>query len=1018
MKKISKIFKNLWRFNKLWLITTIVVMTIILSASIVAVSNDFLEGTLDTVLGGERRKHISGDPEQYIRFDKTNTFKQFNTDLQLSTGFQSSSRDKRTSLYMGNLLNEEISNEGFVLLKNINNVLPLETATNNKAKVSVFGKNSVSLVYGGSGSGGGNDKNAISLYESLQQANFDVNPELKKFYESNKSGSGRAKNPAIGVLTTGLAIGETPQDRYSEDIKNSFANYNDAAIIVISRIGGEGFDLPRTQETSYNGKLISGSKEGGQHYLELDQNEEDLIKMVTSSNQFNKVIVLINSSAAMELGDLHDNDDIDSILWIGSPGGSGSKAIGRILNGTINPSGRLVDTYVRDFTKDPTWQNFGDNMTKNGNAYLTGDKESGYYYVEYEEGIYLGYRYYETASYENVNRFGQDYGWYDEHVVYPFGYGLSYTNFKWELVEEGTTTNGSVITNKDDTLTIKIKVTNIGDVAGKDVVQLYFSAPYIKNGIEKAHVVLGTYEKTGLLNPKDSEVIELKFNIKDMASYDFEDANGNGFKGYELDAGLYTIYIGENVHNSWNTNSPNWKGSTNSIKLEYSILENFLYEMDIKGKGLQNDNQFDRMSDYMNGKVMSRASFTTTFPTMPTRYQREIAADLLQEFIFKYDDTNASYVEKYDKELPIQGKDGTPIKLYEMIGLDIDDPLWDELLDYLTIQDMVTLIGQGNFHTESIDKIEKPRTIDPDGPAGFTNFMGDPTVHETTFFASETVIGSTWNKDLAYDMGVVVGLQGLVGYTKGDGRPYSGWYAPAVNIHRSPFSGRNWEYYSEDPYLSGIMGANVVLGAQSKGVYTYVKHFALNDQETSRDANGLVTWADEQTFREIYLKPFQLVVEEGKTMAMMSSFNRIGPVWAGGSYELLNNVLREEWGFKGMVISDYNLGNAYMPPNQMIRAGGDLNLTQDYKPSTGALEEGTKEEIQINALREASKNILYVVANSNAMNGMGEGVVWGYSMASWKYLLIGINLGFVGIFSLWGFFSIRRKRSNYEVVEE
>lgn len=1016
MKKISKMFKFLWKFNKAWLLTTIIVMGIFLTASIVVTTNDFLEGTLDTVLGGERRKHISGDPEQYIRYEKANTFKQFQTDLELSKGFESTSRDKRTSLQMGNLLNEEIASEGFVLLKNENSALPLSTTNSNKAKVSVFGKNSVNLVYGGSGSGGGNDKNPVTLFESLEDASFEYNPQLKKFYESSKSGTGRAANPAIGVLTTGLAIGETPQNKYSQDLKDSFEDYNDAAIIVISRIGGEGFDLPRTQQTSYGGSLVSGSKASGQHYLELDQNELDLIDMVVSSKKFEKVIVLINCSAAMELGELQDNPNINSILWVGSPGGTGAKAIGKILNGTVNPSGKLVDTYVRDFTKDPTWQNFGDNMSKNGNAYLTGGKESGYYYVEYEEGIYLGYRYYETASYENINRFGDDYGWYDENIVYPFGYGLSYTNFKWEVVSDGTTENGSIITDSNQNLTVKIKVTNTGSVAGKEVVQLYYSAPYIKNGIEKAHVVLGAYEKTQLLNPGESEIVELTLNVKDMASYDYSDANGNGFKGYELDPGLYTIYIGENAHNSWNIYSTNWKGSTNSISLEYSILDNFTYEMDITGEGKGTDNQFEQMSAYMEGKVMSRSSFTTTFPTMPTYQEREIKAELLAQFIFEYDDINGIYADKYNKELPIQGKDGKPIKLYEMIGLDIDDPLWDEFLDYLTVQEMVVLIGQGNFHTESIDSIEKPRTIDPDGPAGFTNFMGDPTVHETTFFASEVVIGSTWNKDLAYDMGVVVGLQGLVGYTKGDGRPYSGWYAPAVNIHRSPFSGRNWEYYSEDPLLSGIMGANVVLGAQSKGVYTYVKHFALNDQETSRDANGLVTWADEQTFREIYLKPFQIIVEVGETKAMMSSFNRIGPVWAGGSYELLNNVLREEWGFKGMVISDYNLGNAYMPPDQMIRAGGDLNLTQDYKPSSNGNKDNMTDAVQLNALREASKNILYVVANSNAMNGMGEGVVWGYSMAIWKYLLIGANLVLVAGFGTWGYFSIKKaKRKQKEI---
>lgn len=652
-------------------------------------------------------------------------------------------------------------------------------------------------------------------------------------------------------------------------------------------------------------------------------------------------------------------------------------------------------------------------MLENGNAYLTGGANSGYYFVEYQEGIYYGYRYYETASYENVIRFGSDYGWYDEHVVYPFGYGLSYTNFKWELVNEGTTLNGSVLINGDQEITVKVKVTNQGEVAGKEVVQLYYSAPYIQNGIEKAHVVLGAFEKTDIIQPGQSEIVTLKLKVSDMASYDYDDANGNGFKGYELDPGLYEIYVGQNVHNSWNITSNNWVGSANSIVLEYSLLEGLQFEYDVDEKALSNDNQFDDMSTYMKDKVMSRASFAITFPKKLTKEERELTPELLDSLTFKYDDVNASYKNKFTGVLPTQGKVGDPVQLYELIGKDIDDPMWDDLLDHLTIDEMVILIGQGNFHTESIDRINKPRTIDPDGPAGFTNFMGDPTVHETTFFASETVIGSTWNKDLAHDMGVVVGLQGIVGYTKGDGRPYSGWYAPAVNIHRSPFSGRNWEYYSEDPYLSGMMGAFVVQGAKSKGVYTYVKHFVLNDQETSRDANGLVTWADEQTFREIYLRPFQIIVEKGETNAMMSSFNRIGTVWAGGSYELLENVLRKEWGFVGMVISDYNLGNAYMPPDQMIRAGGDLNLTQDYKPSPKANKEGMNDTTQVEALEQASKNILYVVANSNAMNGMGEGVVWGYKMATWKVLLIVVNVALVLGFGIWGFFSIRKSKKEH-----
>ena len=409
----------------------------------------------------------------------------------------------------------------------------------------------------------------------------------------------------------------------------------------------------------------------------------------------------------------------------------------------------------------------------------------------------------------------------------------------------------------------------------------------------------------------------------------------------------------------------------------------------------------------MDDKTMSRGSFSGTFPQMPTTKDREIKKEVKDKLNFTYNDKDADYMASLGGENRAQGKTGDAPQLYEMIGVDYDSEKWDELIDYLTVEDMVLLVGQGNFHTNSIDKIGKPRTIDPDGPAGYRNFMGDPSVHDTCVYAAESLIGSTWNKDLAHDMGIMIGLESLVGYTNGDGRTYSGWYAPAVNIHRSPFSGRNWEYYSEDPFLSGFMGTNVVIGAQSKGVYTFVKHFALNDQETNRDSNGLITWADEQTLREIYLKPFEMIVEDGNAHAIMSSFNRIGTDWAGGSYALLTEVLRKEWGFTGMVISDYNLSNAYMHPDQMLRAGGDLNLSQDYKPSASATRDGMQTEVQIKALRLATKNILYTVANSNAMNGMGEGVVWGTTMAKWKVALICVNVGLVVLSAVWGVFAIR-----------
>ena len=1009
--KFKNAMKFVWKYCRVWLLVSVLVIAFIFTATMVATQNDFLSGTIDTVLGGEGRRNASGDPDKYYRYQKTTDgFKQFESDLKLSDGVISTQADKEAVHAEALRLNEEIVSEGVVLLKNEDDALPIATSSGNKAKISVFGKNSADVVLGGSGSGGGNSAGSISLYDGLRNANFELNPKLTKFYEGSQSGSGRQASPAIGAKVTGLAIGETPLDKYTSEIKDSYDEYNDAAIIVISRIGGEGWDLPRQQLTDYGGKPVEGSQDGGQHYLEIDKNEEALIDEVISCGKFEKVILLINSATSMELGFLEEKEGLDAALWIGTLGGSGANAVGDVLNGTVNPSGHLVDTYVRDFTKDPTWSNFGDNLTANGNLYLAGGSATDYHYVEYQEGIYLGYRYYETRSYQDVYRFGTDNGWYDENVVFPFGYGLSYTTFEWTLKDS---TENTVLDEKNNNqISVTVNVKNTGDVAGKDVIQLYYSAPYIVGGVEKAHVVLGGMIKTDLLEKGKDKDYTITLDIEDMASYDYNDANGNGHKGYELDAGTYTIYIGRDAHSCWADQSP--------MKLEYTVMDDIAYSMDIYGDDSADDNRFQDMSDYMNGKTMSRSSFSATFPTTPTAAEREISDTVRDGLTFKYDDENSAYA-KYllsktnasttaakaaEEEDNASSED---LQLYDLIGADYDDPRWEELVDKLSVDQMTQLIGQGNFHTISLSEIGKPRTIDPDGPAGYTNFMGDPTVHDTCFYASECVIGATWNKDLANDMGVMVGLESLVGYTKGDGRTYSGWYAPAVNIHRSPFSGRNWEYYSEDPYLSGAMGTQVVIGAQSKGVYTYVKHFALNDQETNRDTNGLVTWAEEQTFREVYLKPFQMIVEEGGTNAIMSSFNRIGTTWAGGSFALLTEVLRMEWGFEGMVISDYNLSIPYMHPDQMIRAGGDLNLSQDYKPSASVSGDGKTDEVQLAALKLATKNILYTVANSNAMNGMGEGVVWVTTMAKWKVALICVNVGLVVLAAVWGFFDIRRK---------
>ena len=1000
-------WKAIWKYARTWFLVSVIVIAFFFTATMVATQNDFLAGTLDTVLGGEGRRNVSGDPNTYTRFAKTtDEFSQFKTDMKLSANVISSGADKNTVLKEAKKLNEEIVGEGIVLLKNKGEKLPMPKG----AKISVFGKNSANIVLGGSGSGGGNTSNSVSLYDGLKNAGFNLNPELVKFYEGNASGKGRDSNPAIGAKVTGLAVGETPQDKYTDAVKNSYSNYSDAALVVFSRIGGEGFDLPRLQKKNYDGDMVDGAEEGA-HYLELDKNEKDLLNAVIDSGKFQRVVVVINCATSMELGFIEENDGIDAALWIGSPGSTGTNALGKILCGDITPSGHLVDTYVRDFTADPTWQNFGDNLTDGGNTYLAAGNKLGSYYVEYEEGIYLGYRYYETRSYQDSYRFGSDGGWYEQSVVYPFGYGLSYASFDWSIVDDGTTPAGTMLDyTTNNKITVKVKVKNTSATySGKDVVQLYYSSPYYTNGIEKAHVILCGMVKTDLLAPGEEKTYSVSFDVKDMASYDYNDANANGFKGYELEMGKYTVYVGHNAHDCW--------AGDNVLKKEYFVDEGGLqYPMDIYGTGDNDDNRFDYMSEYMSGKTMSRGGFKTTFPQTPTAAEREISETVRAGLTYTYDDANADYAKEYVGAAREQGKKGTAPQLYEMVGVDYDDPKWDEMIDYLTVEEMVLLVGQANFHTNSLEKIGKPRTIDPDGPAGYTNFMGDPTVHDTCFYASECVIGATWNQDLAHDMGVMVGLESLVGYTKGDGRTYSGWYAPAVNIHRSPFSGRNWEYYSEDSFLSGMMGAQVVIGAQSKGVYTFVKHFVLNDQETNRDSDGLIKWAAAQTFREIYLKPFRIIVEKGDAHAIMSSFNRIGNVWAGGSYALLTEVLRKEWGFKGMVISDYNLSNAYMHPDQMIRAGGDINLSQDYKPSAGANKSGTTDEVQIKALRQATKNVLYTVANSNAMNGVGEGVEWATTMATWKVMFIIANIALVLLAALWGFFAVRKALKKYKAA--
>jgi beta-glucosidase len=959
--------RDIWKGTavKVWLIVSVLILTIVITASIIGTQTPFLKGTVDSVMGGPKRVLVSGNPEDYIRYEADYT-------------------SKADTLRAANLLNEQILEEGIILLKNEDNLLPL----NGVEKITVFGKNSTNLVLGGSGSSAGTGSTtSIDLYKSLSNAGFEYNPVAKDFFSSSKSGSGRPAVPGMGTILTGYPIGETPKTLYQNNtaLKNSYKDFNDLAIVVITRMGGEGYDLPRTmfwdgsKYSNWSGtELIPGARSKEDHYLQIDQNETDLLK--EANDNFQNVVVLINSPSTIETGFLVDpthyayQPNVKGALWIGTPGATGANAIGKILKGEINPSGRTSDTYAADFKKDPSWNNFGNNLENDGNRYSVDGN-------------------YETRGFTD----GQ--AWYDENVIYPLGYGLSYTTFTQEIGNTSFIEDGTILA--DDEINIDVKVTNTGNIAGKEVVQVYYTAPYYDGGIEKAHVVLVGFGKTGTLQPGQSETLSIKFTVRDMASYDYNDANNNDFKGYEVEEGKYIIKLMNN---------------SNTVIEEKVVdvpLGGYQYEKD-EVTGTEIVNLFDDVSNHVD-TYMSRRNWEGTWPTRPTVEDRAVDSDFIGLLNYQLNDSPTD--PWYQSQMPTQSDvvnsfNDTTIKLYDLVDKSYDDSMWDDLLDQLTITQMVTLVSRGNFKTMNIDNIGKPLTTDPDGPSGFANFMGDPSVYDTAYYASGVVLGATWSEELAYKFGKMIGNEGLIGNERGDGMPYSGWYAPAANIHRSQFGGRNFEYYSEDGLLSGKLAANIIKGAKEKGVYTYIKHFALNDQETNRDNTGLITWANEQAMRELYFRPFELAVKEGKTNAMMSAFNRIGTTWAGGSYPLLTALLRDEWGFRGMVITDFNL-KTYMNTDQMVRAGGDISLS----PSKNFSD--TTSPTSVSALRQATKNILYTVANSNAMNGYGEGLVYKYTMPTWIILVIVINVGLVVIFAIWGVYVIRKqyKKMQKELIK-
>ncbi len=810
----------------------------------------------------------------------------------------------------------EIAEEGIVLLKNDESLLPLKTDTN----LNVFGWASTNPCYGGTGSGSLSDAyETVSLLQGLEHAGFKLNTGLSDFYKAY-----RGDRPQVGMWEQDWTLPEPVKDSYSSELMSDAKTFSDTAMIVITRVGGEGADLPTdvSSVTYTDNSKDYKDFENGEHYLQLSQTEKDMVDLVCSN--FDKVVFVYNGANAMELGFLKDYSQIKSAIWCPGTGQSGFEGLGEIVSGKVNPSAKTSDTFVADLTATPDYQNFGsfvyDNMKEFAGKAFKG--EATYpSFVNYVDSIYVGYRFYETAAEEGLID-------YDKTVLYPFGYGLSYTSFSQKM---------GPVSESEGKISFDVTVTNTGKTAGKDVVEVYYNPPYTNGGIEKASANLIAFDKTEMLEPGATETVQISFQTEDMASYD---VSGKG--AYVLEAGDYGISIRSDSH-------------TVIEEQNYTVSSTLTY--DEANPRLSDDIAAVNRFDDANGELtyLSRADGFANYKeatappktmTLPEEYKKTF----LNNSNYNPEDyNNASDV------MPTTGaKNG--LSLAAMRGLDYDDPQWEKLLDQLTTPEMDTMVAIGGYQTSAAKSVNKVGTVDCDGPASINNnFTGTGSIG----FPSAVMIASTWNQDIAEAFGESIGKMA-------DEMDVSGWYAPAMNTHRSAFGGRNFEYYSEDGVLGGRMAASAVKGAEHYGVYAYIKHFALNDQETNRN-NMLCTWSDEQAIREIYLKPFEIAVKEGGAKAVMSSFNYIGTEYAGASDTLLNTVLRDEWGFRGFVLTDYFGGYGYQNADQEIRNGNDSMLVA-YDTETNRLKDTTS-ATSLQAMRKASKNIMYTVVNSRAYEG-------------------------------------------------
>ena len=901
--------------------------------------------------------------------------------------------ERDATMERGRALAERVEAEGIVLLRNEGEALPLPADV---TQVNVFGWASTQWVASGSGSGQVTG-DTMGLLAALEERGIACNTQLTDMYRGFHGERAYRSAGALNSHDTEFCRLYEPSVRdrtcYSEDLLAAAEAYSDTAIVVIGRVSGESIDCPSAQYkvSGRDGEVDVDATRG---YLELSREEEDLLRYVGAT--YERVVVLVNSTNTMELGELETIPGIDAALIVGTTGEVGARAVAGALWGDVNPSGRTADTYAYAFETAASWANsgaMGEGLYTNGAGLYPADGTlnanvgvaetyDGVRFVDYAEGIYVGYRWYETADAEGfwddvVNEHGAS---YDAVVQYPFGYGLSYTSFSWQVTARAPGQGMRV--DRETNVSITVRVTNTGEVAGRDVVQLYCTPPYEPGGIEKASTVLVAFAKTRLLQPGESQDVTLSFALDDVASYDCYDANGNDFAGYELERGEYVVELKRNAHEL---------ADCDYARTTYYLPSDVLCEKDLQtgatvtnrftGESAEDGVSVDGSDSAAGITYLTRADFAGTFPRQGSA-NRAMTDNVMALNLYGEDRVEAD-ARRYESELatplnqPLVSsasdywqltEDGELTQMGRELGLDYDDPRWELLLDYVSLADMERLVLHGYLATTEISGIGKPQTKEVDGPAQVGSFN---QLEYGVGYPSAGVLAQTWNARLAREYGQQLGLEAAV-------LGVDGLYAPCADIRRTPVGGRNYEYYSEDPLVCGTMAGQLVAGAREAGTYCFIKHFVCNNQDSYRDS--LYTWMTEQTLREIYLEPFRICVESGAT-GLMTSYNRLGAVWAGGSRALLADVLRGEWGFRGAVITDYADHQQYMDADEALRAGGSLymdgvfrNGAYDYGLTQAELSaaDGAPGEARavsfVTNLRRATKDVLYCWLNARVAN--------------------------------------------------